>query len=896
MFRSSRLHTVLICLLWCLWMTFVWHPAASAMQGDHFVLNPKKYTSPSGEYTLSVDPNLPYGVGAATYRLYRKAILVWEGTHPFALWNAEVADDGTVAGYAYSNGLDGMGSLTGYPGDLEVIVLNPAGQIRLHQHVPRTNRYLHMLPDPVAVGLIVDSEQDRLIVRVAGVEFFDVPETWWIYRLSTGQEQTRFVPKEKMEARTLARSIIAARPVRGTPLTLIHWWRFADDHFNDRKNDGKSGLPFLDKTMGACFTLIDQEGNPVWRLDLPEDYRYTGDSSKRQIDKITEEGAILPSRQPGRFALISWVRKQVVTFAVTSDKSGEWQVAEVGRKPYRQADESVAHSTVRTVHLKLRDTIRLNASGLQTPSAIRKVWDLVAAGPNRLAFLRQERTTDLVVVNDLGEVVHTLPLERLRHHHEDSFFTLVWQGDDRFVVFVGRHLRHNAEAYIEAYRLNAASGSMSKIEHFLSAYIEGLTRLPDGGFALLSRSDKTPYDSRIQAFDRRGRPTWRIPDPHNPLSRKDPGALFISESLTVLRDGRLAVVDSYEHTVQFFNLRGKYLDTVSLDKAWGHRAEYPCYIVATPDGGFVVRDGSFMPSYYQMDAQGKLVTRFTPRYANDKLIETTTIVVSPDGGYWTTDSYSIFGLDGRGKAIVRLGEAPQPSQLQAIGELLIRPDGSILALDERTDAVHVFDAKGTWLHVCVPGTFAQEAPSMFSMFSMLQSKIQCGPAGMVSTHGRWFDAEGHPCEAPRDFIPVEQRVHALKRRPNNSWMESVHGHSVAPTGALAIVDSNSFGLRSEGAFLSLYPASGSASESRGTTVRLPDEVDFYASLAFDGVHAILKGAGLVFCFDINGKLLWAFKLPLPRADEHGWTPFLTEAGRTLCLFDGERTIYRYAMP
>jgi hypothetical protein len=32
------------------------------------------------------------------------------------------------------------------------------------------------------------------------------------------------------------------------------------------------------------------------------------------------------------------------------------------------------------------------------------------------------------------------------------------------------------------------------------------------------------------------------------------------------------------------------------------------------------------------------------------------------------------------------------------------------------------------------------------------------------------------------------------------------------------------------------------------------------------------------------------------ASEDAWTPFLTDGGKTLCLFDGKHTVYRYAMP
>jgi len=72
------------------------------------VVNPATYESRSGEYVLEVDPSDMYGRGGASYRLTRQGQDVWSGGRPFTLLDAGVSDEGVVAGFAYSGGLQGF--------------------------------------------------------------------------------------------------------------------------------------------------------------------------------------------------------------------------------------------------------------------------------------------------------------------------------------------------------------------------------------------------------------------------------------------------------------------------------------------------------------------------------------------------------------------------------------------------------------------------------------------------------------------------------------------------------------------------------------------------------------------------------------------------------------------
>lgn len=85
------------------------------------VLNPTPYRSANEAFVLDVDPSEPDGSGSGHCRLTRDGRVVWERQHPFTFFEAAVANDGTVAGVAYSLGLDGGGYRDGQ-GDLRLVV------------------------------------------------------------------------------------------------------------------------------------------------------------------------------------------------------------------------------------------------------------------------------------------------------------------------------------------------------------------------------------------------------------------------------------------------------------------------------------------------------------------------------------------------------------------------------------------------------------------------------------------------------------------------------------------------------------------------------------------------------------------------------------------------------
>ena len=290
---AAALHLALLC------------GPAGASEGPPPKLDPATYASPSGEYELHVDPSREDGGGPGSYRLSRGENEVWAKELPFTLWDAAVTDRGEVAGYAYTGGWRDHGA----EGAFVVAILGPDGVPRVVDRARRTSsRFLHTPPNPLAVGLFVHPERDRFVVRLADPDVNEPGERWLRFRLSDGKQLTPIGPNRWIADRPGRWSALDAGPVRGTPLTLTHWYLLTGP-------DGGS------RAMGGAFTLTDPGGRIVWAQELPGDYEpAAGDEDRwEKRRRVLEQGAILPSDGDGRFAVWFVKQGQRVEYAVAGD-------------------------------------------------------------------------------------------------------------------------------------------------------------------------------------------------------------------------------------------------------------------------------------------------------------------------------------------------------------------------------------------------------------------------------------------------------------------------------------------------------------------------------------------------------------------------------------------------
>ncbi|MGC4047112.1 MAG: hypothetical protein QM758_25225 [Armatimonas sp.] len=277
-------------------------------------LLPNRYLSPSGKYTLLVEPTTWGGTGKGRYRLTLDGKTVWQAVRPFTLQKAGVTDSGTVGGYGYSYGLEGMGS--DGEGTLDAVIMDSAGRVRLcHKTIRKMSRFPDASPDPRAEGVIVDGEHNRLIIRTADADPNRGQEYWVQFQLSTGKKLDTIIPARFNRRDSPERFILDARPVPDTPFILLHWWRFAEWR------------------VGACFTLVMPDARPVWKWELPNDYEIPGDrnSEDRLQSQIRKSGAITFTKPGGQFAVRIAKEKRQAHFTVSRTSNNGWQIQEVGR-------------------------------------------------------------------------------------------------------------------------------------------------------------------------------------------------------------------------------------------------------------------------------------------------------------------------------------------------------------------------------------------------------------------------------------------------------------------------------------------------------------------------------------------------------------------------------------
>ncbi len=621
----------------------------TASEGTPPILNPMSYASPSGRFSLFVDPSDLYGRGKASYRLTLSGREVWSAEKPYTLWEACVAADGVVGGYAYSHGwrgFSGAGHAAGME-DFRVVIIDPRGNERLNRVTNRQDsRFLHTPPDPLAVGLIMDTANDRMVVRTRDEDLNRGAESWWVHQLSTGKELATFRPKQLMADPKPAAFVIDAKPVTGTALTLLHWRRY--DWEKERK-------------QGARFTLIGQDGKPVWSLELPADYHAAGDekAEERLMESLRRSGGILGSDQAGRFELRFVTDNQRVTFHVGRAANGAWTVSEVARRPFVES-ATPAPKPVEVPLLSLRPAGRVV---LKSPSSgpepeVRDVSDFVFDDRGRIAFLRwsNSQTLALVVIDQEGKVIHTVPLDSGHAENRAGWSGLTCVGADRYLIIRADLKDPNR---MEGAMVDVATGKAAPIPGFTTTVLSVVAGFPDGGFVvkggLVYFQGGATGDYGLRAFDSRGKRLWSLPGNGDANAA---AALFSPDDLTVTSDGMVALIDASHKTVQFFDRAGKHHHTVDLKKAWGREPAYPSGISADCDGGVVIQDFQGDPPIVRMKADGTVRAQVRPRLKDGRTFQLSDAQVAPDGVLWVSDGHALFRLVESGTAHRVLGEAP----------------------------------------------------------------------------------------------------------------------------------------------------------------------------------------------------------------------------------------------
>ena len=869
-------------------------------------LHPTSHVSASGEYALFVDPSHVMGSGPADYRLTCNGITVWTNRFPFSLWNAAVSDSGAVAGCAYSHGWDGfpLKDFDDRPGDFSVVVLSPAGTLVAQEVHLRQYGGIDAPPVPLALDLFFDGLRSNFVVRVDSTNRYADGEEWWVYDLASGKRRATLEPKSHMPEPAVSRWILAARPLPGLPLVLVHWWRYAQS------------------TSGGEFTLVDAAGHPVWTLSLPEDYegldQKWGDTL---INHVRQHGAVLGVGPGGTFDLYHIREGQRVSYAVDPAEAGKWNVRETGHVPYQwTAPPTETNPPPATAALEKLGEFPLAAARSETSNAFAGVEAFEFDPGGTICALKDPHGQPrLLHLTQEGEILAEFRLPEDAPPAYPYVAGPASVGGRRFVV--GYPVTNLVARW---YLADFAANEIHRIAQVDASCPTACAGFPDGRFvALATFRHKINGTEGLMLFDSTGQTLWTVKDDGG-FSHK-PDEFLSPEDVAVVGSNQIAILDNIRHTLQFFDDRGKFQRIVDLDDVWGRKPNYPTDLAADAGGGFLLYDFNAKETLLGLDADGAIRRASSPRRADGSLFRVYDGVKrSPQGDLWTCDGQSLMRLDARDRADLVLGPTADPAALAEPALAVVGPGDRVYVADKRTQSIHVFDAAGQPLGRCAPApedlkeisrvshlAFAPNGHVFAALFFDDKDYLEFGadfarigwsptpPTDRLFGEQRFFQPNGSNVwiAGMHDLLLFDAAGHLLRqvsRRADGQWLERPDLAAVASDGSIAIRASS----QDLGPSINMFDANGDAI----ATFDVPYHVRFsdwcpFAPLAYDGQRIFARDGNQVAVHGIRGELRGVFSFAAAEEAKKWTGPFLAADGRELWFIATEaRTVHRFAAP
>ncbi len=260
-------------------------------------VDPATYRSPSGRYSLHLEPHSStdqpndlsvLGRWSGSYRFYKEDKLLWSEQRPYTLRGVSVTDEGMIVGVVYRSEEDEGG--TPY---FHVVILRQDGKEVLNHISERSHDGLLGLWHPFARRLMVSDDDGRVVVWVEELnECGNGGSVLWIFDLATGKLLKRFDAASAWTARGRPRARMDdLRWVPDTPLVIFH---------------ASVG------SRGDLFAVVDESGNAIWSRSIPDD----GVAWILRID------------EPGMFGFHSSDEPRAV-FRARKGKEAGWTVSQV---------------------------------------------------------------------------------------------------------------------------------------------------------------------------------------------------------------------------------------------------------------------------------------------------------------------------------------------------------------------------------------------------------------------------------------------------------------------------------------------------------------------------------------------------------------------------------------
>ena len=783
-------------------------------------IQPRNLASPSGEWTARTDPSSKFGDGPSRVSVSYGGQPAWEAELPFTLWEAQISDGGQLAGYGFT---------AGYPigrarGELVVAILAPDGRELLHESKSlESSRFLHMPPNPRPLGSFLQPQLDRFVLRVADEDVNRGDETWWVFRLSSGEALGRVQPKQELgPAEDVGRSM-EARAIEGTPLTLVQWYQSSWD-------PREGGRP------GTRFTLLADDWKPVWTLELAGDYVAADEQeTDRRRDEALEQGGILVADEPGRFELRHVTAGERVRYGVEADVASPtgWTVHELGRTPHEAVPPK--SDGWPTLDLAKLATVPLNTDSPVATGPVHDVveFDFDAASAVRLVRKEGAGGHTLLTLAADGSVPQQARIDELLPDAEGTR-AWHWIGDERWLFTLSPF---DEDVVARAWFVDAASGDAREIADFAVPSVGMVRRLPDGGFALLATFFRRhAAHTAFMAFDASGRRRWEQIETGYDGSEAN---IYGASALAVEPDGSVLLLRS-NGRVQVFGADGRYERAVELSGLNEHA--YLTSLLVEPAGTWLVfefssehgveghrfdREGSKLADLPMRDADG------TPSTVRGG------VRVDPAGGLWCTDGQSLQRLDESGVLRTRLGPAPDTEVLEEPFAIDFDDSGRLAVVDRRSHSIHLFTVDGQRDRVLHPdpGDFETHwfpledfvsapdgrllVPGDSALDPMEERFLQFAPDGerlgwtqvggdlldYPAAGGRWAAAGSRyfPCTLTRFDAAGEPEL-SWSRRPNGDFYLSIDAIDCGEDGSLAVLT----GADEARLELDLYSPTGSA--------------------------------------------------------------------------------------
>lgn len=259
----------------------VWASLAWASEGPPPILNPYRAASANGEWVLHVNPTDLLGRGPADYRMEHEGRVAWSNSLPFTLWEAAIAQDGRVAGYAYTHGWRGF-STDGHKagmGQFIVALLAPSGAVLRQHTVPReASRWLHTPPDPLATGLRIDEKRRHFTVRTADPDIRRRREKLTSYGLRNGRKldavwrSRQPLPERKPPAEPwIEWSNLTVEALAVTPLAVATGMPSSLRALESFDFDGDGNIAALrwERPASPVLVMMDEVGSILREVSLP---------------------------------------------------------------------------------------------------------------------------------------------------------------------------------------------------------------------------------------------------------------------------------------------------------------------------------------------------------------------------------------------------------------------------------------------------------------------------------------------------------------------------------------------------------------------------------------------------------------------------------------------------